>query len=36
MEDSSDDDNPGFPTSQTFHVQTPLIHSPKLSIKLDW
>ncbi|KAL9550500.1 hypothetical protein MBANPS3_004706 [Mucor bainieri] len=35
MEDSSDDDTQGYPHFETLHVQTPLIHSPKLSIKLD-
>lgn len=34
MEESSDDEHLG--SSQVLHVQTPLIHSPKLSIKLDW
>ncbi|KAI9263882.1 tryptophan synthase beta subunit-like PLP-dependent enzyme [Helicostylum pulchrum] len=33
MEESSDDDHQT--PSQMLHVQTPLIHSPKLSIKLD-
>ncbi|GAN01785.1 L-serine dehydratase/L-threonine deaminase [Mucor ambiguus] len=35
MDDSSDDDTQGYPHFETLHVQTPLIHSPKLSIKLD-
>ncbi|KAI7899703.1 tryptophan synthase beta subunit-like PLP-dependent enzyme [Cokeromyces recurvatus] len=35
MDDSSDDEQHGFPNSQTLHVYTPLIHSPKLSVKLD-
>ncbi|KAL7311206.1 catabolic L-serine/threonine dehydratase [Mucor circinelloides] len=35
MEDSSDDDTQGYPHFETLHVQTPLIHSPKLSVKLD-
>lgn len=33
MEESSDDEHI---VSQTLHAQTPLIHSPKLSVKLDW
>lgn len=36
MDDSSDDENQVLSLSETLHVQTPLIHSPKLSIKLDW
>lgn len=36
MDDSSDDDTQGYSNFETLHVQTPLIHSPKLSIKLDW
>ncbi|KAG1109981.1 hypothetical protein G6F42_015476 [Rhizopus arrhizus] len=36
MEDSSDDDTQGYPHFETLHVQTPLIHSPKISVKLDW
>ncbi|CEP15344.1 hypothetical protein [Parasitella parasitica] len=35
MDESSDDDTQGYSHFEALHVQTPLIHSPKLSIKLD-
>ncbi|KAI8368443.1 tryptophan synthase beta subunit-like PLP-dependent enzyme [Choanephora cucurbitarum] len=35
MDDTSEDEVQGFSNIQNLHVQTPLIHSPKLSIKLD-
>lgn len=34
--DEFSDDEPMFMDLQTLHVPTPLIHSTKLSVKLDW